>query len=272
MRRLIYWKNMIFLCLAVGIIVSPAYPANPEGQVWGMKKSRHFIIYYQGAPSEYIDRLIKKAEGYYDSITAYLGFKRFNYWTWNNRCKIYLYKDKQEYQKETGIVSWSRAHVNVIKKEIRSYLWQDEFFDTILPHEMGHIVFREFVGFHKKLPLWLDEGVACSQERDNGIRLKIAQFLIGLKLYVPFEAFSDIRNPNLIVPFIFYSQAASMVDFLLEGFGRDRFVKFCRRVRDQADWKESLLSVYKFKDLQDAEKKWKAFLSKKKIQKGAPQI
>ena len=70
------------------------------------------------------------------------------------------------------------------------------------------------------------------------------------------------------MPFIFYSQSAGMVNFLLENFGRKRFVSFCRRVRDKADWKKSLLSVYKFSDLEEFEESWLDYLSKDIVTKG----
>ncbi|MCX5687533.1 MAG: peptidase MA family metallohydrolase, partial [Candidatus Omnitrophica bacterium] len=130
---------------------------------------------------------------------------------------------------------------------------------AILPHEMGHIIFREFIGFDKDaVPLWLDEGIACSQEANIEERLKIAKFLINLNLYVPLENFSNLNKADLIMPFIFYSEAASVTNFILEAFGRDIFVNFCRRLRDNSEmgWKEVFLSVYKLRDLEELEAKW----------------
>ena len=268
LRHLACLKNVIFCCFLIGIIFSFICSAKAQEQEWKIEKSKHFIIYYRDVSSEYINRTVKEAEDYYDTITDYLGFNRYGSWTWNNRCKIYLYRDLDDYQKNVGAASWSRGHVNVIKKEISTYIWREKFFDTILPHEIAHIIFREFVGYNTDLPLWLDEGVACSQEVDNTERLLIGRYLIALKLYIPFEGFSDVRIPDLVMPFIFYSQSAGMVNFLLENFGRKRFVNFCRRVRDKADWKESLLSVYRFSDLEEFEKTWVDHLSKGIVTKG----
>ena len=263
MQHLRHWKKLIICILFISVIFLFASPTDAQDYGWNIKKSKHFVIYYKGDIfPEYIGRIIKEAEDYYDSITDYLGFKRFNYWTWDNRCKLYLFKDPEEYNKHVGTVAWSRGHVNVIKKEISTYLWQEEFFDIILPHEMAHIIFREFIGFDKKLPLWLDEGVACSQERGNEERLLIAKFMIKLKLYTPFEELSNVNTPELIMPFLFYSQAASILDFLLQEFGRERFVNFCRRLRDETDWQESLLSVYNAGNLKELEDKWGYYLSK----------
>lgn len=232
------------------------------GEAWNnIAKSNHFIIYYQEAPADYINRLITKVEYCYKSITEYLGFERFDFWIWDNRCKIFLYPDAQSYLGSTGAISWSRGHVQIYKKEISTYMWQEMLFDTILPHEMGHIIFREFVGYNKKLPLWLDEGVACMQEYESKDRLATAKCLVSLKLYTRLEDLSKINDPNVIIPFIFYNEAASLVDFLLKRFGRSKFVDFCRSMRDGSNWEDSLKGVYQFKNLDELEKLWVADLT-----------
>jgi hypothetical protein len=225
-----------------------------------VKKSTHFIIYYQEAPANYVGKLISRLEYYYKSITHYLGFKRFDFWTWDNRCKIYLYPDQDEYLKNTGTFAWSRAHVNVMTREISTYIGQDHFFDVILPHEMGHIVFREMVGFDKALPLWLDEGVACMQEAQSYERMAIARNLVKLGLHLPFIDLMAIGNYNVAIPLIFYNQSASVIDFLLTNYGRSNFVNFCRKLRDGNNWEASLLRTYKLKDLHEFEKQWTAYM------------
>jgi len=221
-----------------------------------VEKSKHFLIYYQDAPDEYISRLAREAERCYKNITEYLGFVRFDFWVWDNRCKIFLYPDADTYLKTTGVIGWSRGHVQVVTKEISTYIWQEMFFDTILPHEIGHIIFREFVGYNKALPLWLDEGVACMQEYESKERLATAKCLVNLKLYTHLDDLSKIRESSVIIPFIFYNESASLVDFLLRRYGRSKFVDFCRSLRDQPDWQQSLKGVYKLKGLDELEKNW----------------
>ena len=45
-------------------------------------------------------------------------------------------------------------------KKIISYTWSRGFLESLLPHEMAHLIFRDFVGFRGEIPLWLDEGIA----------------------------------------------------------------------------------------------------------------
>jgi len=245
-----------------GIFLFSPLHADAASETWNnIEKSKHFLIYYQDASSDYINRLAREAEHYYRNITEYLGFVRFDFWIWDNRCKIFLYPDAEKYLGTTGVVSWSRGHVQVVKKEISTYIWQEMFFDTILPHEIGHIIFREFVGYNKALPLWLDEGVACMQEYESKERLATAKCLVNLNLYTHLQDLSKIRDSGVIIPLIFYNESASIVDFLLRRFGRNKFVDFCRSLRDEPDWEQSLRGVYKLRGLEELEKLWVADLT-----------
>ncbi|MFA6358178.1 MAG: hypothetical protein WCY09_05880 [Candidatus Omnitrophota bacterium] len=247
--------------LLILVFILPSKVSADE-KVWNnIEKSKHFVIYYEEAPLEYINRLEQEAEHCYKNITSYLGLARFDFWVWDNRCKIFLYPDAQKYLDTTGAAAWSRGHVQIAKKEISTYIWQEMFFDTILPHEIGHIIFRELVGYNKFLPLWLDEGVACMQEYESRDRLATAQCLVNLKLYTHFNELSKIKDSNVIIPFIFYNQSASIVDFLLRRFGRNKFIDFCRSLRDEDNWEQSLKGIYKLKSLEELEKYWVADLS-----------
>jgi hypothetical protein len=247
-------KRLYYIVLVLIIFFIPHNKA--IGQDWQVKNSRHFITYHDNVPAAYLNELIVTAEGYYKSITSSLGFNRFDFWSWDNRCRIYLYSDRTSYLDVTGSISWSRAHVYVVEKRIITYAGQEGFFKTILPHEMAHIIFREFIGFDKKLPIWLDEGVAILAEADSSQRLLFAKDMVLKDRHIPLTALSDIRNYASMDPYVFYSQAASLVDFLLNRYGRNNFVVFCRELRDRNDWQEALRRVYRFEGLDDLENSW----------------
>lgn len=230
-----------------------------QADEWDAKKSKHFIVYHQGVPQEYVSKVARRAEHYYKSITDYLGLMRFDFWTWEERCKIYLYPSQKGYLKSFGATPWSRGGVHVIRKEIVSYvedLEKERFFESTLPHELGHIIFREVVGFDKELPLWIDEGVAVLQEENRRRYLSAARELVEDEQYIHLKQLSKVRSYTQVSPLVLYSEAASIMEFLLERFGRGRFVDFCRLLRDGEDWKEALLSTYKFEDLEALEAAW----------------
>ena len=254
---------LFFLYVTAFSFLSPAF-AEVRASLWQNKKSQHFIIYYQTAPLDYVDNLIDQAEKYYNDIVDELGFRRFDFWTWDKRAKIYLYGSSEEYLNDTGRVAWSGAMVNIKKRTIKTFINQENFMQSILPHEMAHIIFREFIGLNVRLPLWLDEGVACSQEKVNlSERLQFAKHLVKSKMHIPIKRLSEISDYNLVVPKVFYAEAASLVVFLLEGFGQEKFLDFSRRLRDDNEgWRETLLGAYRFSDIEDFQAQWYAYIEK----------
>jgi len=245
----------ICLILVLGIFLCVSM-INAQDNDWKIKKSKHFIVYYKEGSGDYLSQIVTNAEKYYKSITNYLGFKRLDFWTWKKRCRIYLYTNREQYLSNANTKSWAKASVHVIKKEIITYARKEQFLEETLPHELGHIIFREVVGYDKKLPLWLDEGVAVLQEKDRSKYLNTAKKIIGTDDFVPLYELSKVRDYEKIPPVVLYSEAASLVSFLLEEYGRNKFISFCRAIRDKDDWIEALLKTYKFENLNQLEEAW----------------
>jgi hypothetical protein len=236
-----------------------------QDQGWQVAKSTHFNIFYKNAPEYAISELTQKAEECYDSIANELGFNRFNFWTWDNRAKIYLFDNQDEYLRAAQSYNWAGGQVNVSAKLIQSYVGAPGFLYDVLPHELGHIVFMEMVGFNNPaVPLWLQEGVASYQEKDidsarGGLADKINQ---GSSL--DFNALNNfkIRSSSDEAIKLFYAESSSLVKYLISEFGKDAFVDFCRNLRDSRNLIMALTKTYSFKDVNDFEESWKKFVLK----------
>ena len=253
---------MVFI-LAAACFLQGLFAAQIDSSFWQTEKSQHFIVNYQAAPANYLSQLTSQAEIYYNSIVDDLGFRRFDFWSWDNRAKIYLYDDSGTFLSDTQRQSWAGAVVYVSNRTIKTFIGQAGFFDSILPHELTHIIFREFIGEKIYLPLWIDEGVASAQEKSYlNTRLQIAKDLVAQNQYIKLDKFSEVRDPDLVQAHIFYGQAASLVVFLIRGQGRENFQDFCRKIRDGADWKSALFSVYHFNSFDEFEQAWKEFVLK----------
>ena len=230
---------------------------------WKLFKSTHFLVYYKSAPEDTLNRLTERAENYYNDITEELGFNRFNFWTWEDRAKIYLFDTQGEYMRATGTPEWSGGEALPGTKVIRTFVTAPDFLDNILPHEMGHIIFREMVGFNNPaIPLWLEEGVAGYQEkkRTPGIKAYLAgriqkksfMDLSGLEGFYPANS-NDREKVEL-----FYLESYSMLDYLISEFGKDRFVLFCQNLRDHKDLRRALALTYSFGAREELESSWKS--------------
>ena len=241
---------------------------NLETVPWEAANSDHFIVYYQEAPSGYVNKVIEAAERYYKDIVFELGFTRFEgSWDWDKRAKIYLFKNTQDYKDKSDEPAWSSAGVNVAKREIITFVGNDNFFENTLPHELGHIIFREFVGNRRKLPLWLDEGIAAYLEkRFNKERLRIVKVLLSYGLFINLEELEKINVRNMFMPDLFYFESASIIDFLLEVYGKEKFFVFCNALKElpeYEDWHKALFSAYKIDSSMQLNSEWTIFLKRK---------
>lgn len=236
-----------------------------ENAKWNIEKSTHFIVYYKHAQKTFVDELIMQAENYYNRIADDLGFRRFNFWLWENRAKIYIYDDREDFHTSTGFVSWSAGLAITKAKTIHTYPYAKGFFETILPHELGHIIFREFVGFDNLLvPIWLDEGVASSLEEGRAaLSGKIIKPAIADGTFIPIKNLAKF-NPQLTQENkkinLFYAESISIVNYLIKEFGKDNFIIFCQRIRDGKNLVESIRLTYDFNNLDELNISWKKFV------------
>lgn len=257
-------KKLIFLVL--GLLSIYNISSAQDSAKWNIQKSTHFVIYYKNAQADFISELINKSEDYYNNIAKDLGFNRYNFWLWDNRAKIYIYDDAWEFKYATGQPDWSGGSANIAGKIIKTFPYADGLFETILPHEIGHLIFSEFVGGNNPaIPLWLNEGVACYQEKSryrvSNTELKQAIEFGGLNNYGQLSGFT--LNPSMQddLVHLLYAKAFSIVDFLIKDFGRDKFVDFCRDLRDRKNLQSALTSNYHFKDVQELDSTWQKYLS-----------
>jgi hypothetical protein len=243
----------------------PAAQSAPEK--WLTHKSTHFVIYYKSASEGVIQQLSARAEEYYDKIADDLGFRRYNFWLWDNRASIYLHDDRESYQKATGQPSWSSGAAEFHQKVIHSFLGATGFFETVLPHEMGHIIFREFVGFdNSAVPLWLDEGVASYQGDVNELFVKNTLCkAIAEKKFISLPDLGQIDLRSLrdeATIKLFYTEAVGVILYLIKTFGKEAFVFFCQSLRDKRDLERALASAFKFGTTLQLNEAWTAALQK----------
>jgi len=264
MKRIGLTLLLCFLCVVSAV---HAYDFLEE-------KSTHFIIYYdKGVSKDFVRTVVDYAERYYNELTQKLGIVRFDYWTWDERAKIYLYPDQETYMKEMGQPSWSGGAAAYEKKAIWTFPREAGFFDSLLPHEIGHIILREAIG-SRKVPLWFEEGIASylEQAKRYGAE-KIVLDAMRNKTFIPLANLSAIDGSNLIGAGdanLFYAASVSLVSYLMGKFGVERFSYLLRKIKEGMAFDDAL--AYAFYDIRsesDLGRFWEESLKKKL--KGVPQ-
>ncbi|HLD69243.1 MAG TPA: peptidase MA family metallohydrolase [Candidatus Omnitrophota bacterium] len=236
-----------------------------EQEKWKESRSSHFLIYYNQAPEDFVRNVELSAEEEYETIAQNLGFTRYEGWSWDRRARVYIYDDQEHYVGERN-VSWSHGMALVQEKVIRTFPTAAGFFDSTLPHELGHIIFREFVGYKSKIPLWLDEGVAMYQEKAKrwGANKLVARAISEGK-FIPLKELSRVELTNesdQATIELFYAEAASIVYFMITELGDYRFVNFCRHLKEGCRLDDAIHRAYaRFQNMDDLNEAWVKYLS-----------
>ncbi|MFH1478840.1 MAG: M1 family aminopeptidase [Candidatus Omnitrophota bacterium] len=286
-------KIFIYLAAALLFIGSIGIGRNLLAQQiaqggWQKLEGEHFVVYFK-TTEEKVKGILKDAEVYYANIANEIGYPRYSeFWLWDKRVKIYIYPDHRSFLASSNQPNWSHGMANYTEKFIAGYESDQEFLDSILPHEIAHLIFRDFIGFKGEIRLWLDEGVAQWAEertRENmkeTVRIMYAtNRLLKMKDMMKMNL-GDIaenrlyikdtidRNSDLAILVVdgnsmvktYYIQSFSMIGFLIEKYGSTRFAEFCRQLRDARSIEDSLRLAYPFyiRDLDELEKKWREYL------------
>ncbi|MFC1807267.1 hypothetical protein ACFL0T_02735 [Candidatus Omnitrophota bacterium] len=281
---------LVALLLATFLIVSMAQ-AEPD---WKEHGSTHFIICHTGDENR-AKGIADKAERYYKNIAVDLGYPRYSdFWMWDDRVRVYLYPDKESYLREAEAQEWSEGTADYKKKEIYSFVDSQDFEDSVLPHEMAHLIFREFVGFTGEIPMWLDEGVAqwAEEAKRSEMKAMVKKYYKDEKLLM----FSDMVKLDLsyigskenkvrvhmkpsravdgkpIVLIIstdellttYYLQSVSLIGFLVEKYGSQKFAELCRQLRDGKEVEDALRVSYPavITSMDVLSDKWREYISK----------
>jgi hypothetical protein len=257
---------------------------------WRQLSGDHFIIHF-AKNEKFAKEVLSKAEVYYRRIALELGYPRYtDFWLWKNRVKIYIYPTIKSYLKGTGQPIWSEGMADYINKELASYEGSEDFLISVLPHEIAHLIFRDFVGFEGEIPVWLDEGVAqWAEEAKRDEMKRIVQeiyqedslLLISDLTKLNINALKEIDRvyirPTITkegktgVVFLsaehlvttYYVAAVSLVGFLIEKYGSKRFASFCRELRDGESLEEAIKSAYPeyIDSLDELEGRWRKYLA-----------
>ncbi|MFH1519089.1 MAG: peptidase MA family metallohydrolase [Candidatus Omnitrophota bacterium] len=235
-------------------------------------RSEHFIINYKkGVDKAYITKLKNIAEKYYRIITQDFNFYRDKFWIWENRAKIFIANDRDDYLNSFNCSGWSAACVNHRAKIIYTYPDQEKFY-TILVHELTHIIFSEYIG-ENKLALWLDEGVATYMESKYGSNnyassLYLLREKIKDNTYIKLPQLHKVtigslnKAPSDYVD-LFYLESFSIVNFIISKYGKYKFSQMLRWLRKGDEIEEALAKVfYNFNNFDKLEMKWKEYYQK----------
>jgi len=131
-----------------------------------------------------------------------------------------------------------------------------------LAHELGHSVIHQitFSPYGNILPTWLDEGLALHAE--GKLDPYLEEWLEKAIARDRLISVRSLSSPFSAVPeeaYISYAQSQSLVDFLIQNYGKDKIFKLLMIFKEGATCDEALMQVYSF-DQDGLEKLWRESL------------
>lgn len=253
-------KTVLVSASLIGMaFLAPAAARGAEARIWQTVKSTHFIIQHI-ADETLAKSVAEKAESYYDTIAADVGYTRHqNFWLWDNRVKIVIYPSAQAFTDACGAPGWADGRASYERHEIAGYSQHaTKFQSDVLPHEMAHLVLSDFIG-QSRVPLWLTEGFAQWEQhgRKQTPPGTARRFLLKDLVTADIRRDADIERVA-----VFYAQSSSVVGFMIKTYGGERFGKLCQGLRDGKAIDPALAAAYPddLPSLAELERKWLASL------------
>jgi len=252
------------LILAILLFVPKVY--GEETKDWTILKGDDFIVYYRPEVSEeFVRTVMDSAQESFKSVSENLNFRHYQFSSQNKHVLIYIYKDKSDYMTNGGQAGWSHGAALVMTKTIKTFPSDEGFFDTLLPHELGHIILHESLGPYADVPLWFDEGVAMYQEKAKRIEaIKVVQKALENGQFIPLSQLTDMRlytNTERTTLELFYAESAGIVHFMITELGEGHFHKLCDELKQNTRFVDALPKIYMhINGLDDLNKKWVNYL------------
>ncbi len=162
---------------------------------------------------------------------------------------VMLFLAKESYINYTHRPAWSGASSDLQSDTM--YIIEKTGFYALSVHELTHLYFDQF--FLPKLsPLWLSEGMAVymqvytTQQRPNYVEARLRQIVQTGKI-IPFEQMMSaetLKDYPRDQAELWYTQAYSVVDYLLNTRSRDEFYKMCDELKKGTPLYQALYRAY----------------------------
>ncbi len=214
------------------------------------------VYWYDGSRSS-AESSLEVARDTLDKMSTLLGG------TVDYPVKVWIYDSYEDML--PALVRRSEAHaqqVVVLGMRVSSdtVLLQGEGAGDVLRHELTHIVTHVAgEGSYGSLPAWLDEGTAMYAQSEPG-----EGFTSALEGAVKRDSLLSVRSmtsptgdPHKVN--LFYGQAWSLVDFLVETYGQAKFAELFATFKEGSTVDKALLKVYGF-DQDGLEDAWRTSL------------
>ncbi len=194
---------------------------------------------------------------------------------------VMLFGEQESYMKYTNRPAWSGASSNL--RADTMYVIEGDGFYPLTVHELTHLYFDGYF-LPTISPLWLSEGMAVymqihsTKQKPSWVDHSLRRILTADHIpFVEMMTTEDLSNLSTSQAELWYTQAYSVVDYLLNTRTRDEFYKLCNELKSGTPLHQALYRAYgmPFTKVSVLENVWlhdlqKAYREGKILQSSAP--
>jgi hypothetical protein len=233
--------------LAAVMLFSPAVSSGSS------TRTANFIV--EAPTPELAEKIAKAAEAYrHDLAIEWLGVAMPN---WSRPCPIVA-----QVAPSLGAGGATSFVFDKIQGRDEVFGWdmkiqgsEERILDSVLPHEVTHTIFASH--FRRPLPRWADEGACTTVEHiseRNKQQIMLVNFL-RTNHGIAFDKLFAMKDyPPEVLPL--YSEGYSLARFLIDQWGRKKFLEFVGEGLQTENWPVALKKEYGFPNLQSLQDNW----------------
>jgi hypothetical protein len=131
--------------------------------------------------------------------------------------------------------------------------------DSLLAHELTHVILKGDYPHSAAWPLWFTEGLAMRQSRGEGLRLHASLSLAAARgRIIPLDSLWSSFPSHQAGSRVAYAQSFSVLSFLISRHGVNAFTQFMEELRSK-DFAGAFPAVYGY-GLGRMEKEWRRYV------------
>lgn len=224
---------------------------------WQTIESKNITLYHTN--DAIAKQLLERTNKFLEKITS--GMPKPEVFVWNPKCEIFVFDSKRtwlDFIKKSGYPSICEGFSLVDrfqnqktgKTEITAralFTYQSPILvESVIPHELTHVVFNDLMHDRQNIPLWLYEGLGRYEE--TGERTAYLKKSVKARVtegtFIPVGQLLSATDFPVNEQDYFVSESASFIGFLIKNFGRDTFIKFIDDLNRDASQEEALKIYY----------------------------
>ena len=232
---------------------------------WIDLETANCIVYYKN--TDFAKIAAKRIEDTLARVTDQLQYTGLD---WHkDKCKVFIFDDANawvEFVEESGATTeWAAGFAYGPLREVYMHAGSaDDMLNRILPHELTHVIHREYARDDAYLPLWLLEGLACYNEfagKDH--REAIAKGALASGHLIPLGRLTASRGyPHGADISLFYAESLMLVEFIIDRFGHDGLVTLHKKLRKEYEFHKLVKRAFKM-DMEEFERHWLDYIRTK---------